>query len=403
MRKANLNILLFLAVIFGFAAVNLLMPKTDTVSTLEQRNIQPLPEYSAHRLFKGEYTREFDNYFADNFMFRTPIIQAGAQFKRLKGVPSDAAIIVGNEGETKYLIVADRAYTAYRYSEDASRQYADAVNRFAAGVDPSVRIFMLMAPTSVEFMNLTGYQSMTDSQQDAMALIGGMLSSSIRQVDAYNALAQHSDEYVYFRTDHHWTALGAYYAYRAFMESIGEEPVDLSQYESRQIPDFLGTSYKFTLHEKLRDKPDTLVYYIPFIPYEYRMYANSGKVYDRKVVNEAYAAAGSSAYLAFLGGDYPLGEIRTDNRNGKTLAVIKDSYANAFIPFLLPHYETIYYIDPRHYQSNLLIFMREKHVTDVLFLNNIKITDAQYLHNLKATGQAGIAQMLNGLMDEQAK
>jgi len=400
--RDKLNLVLFLVVIFGFAIVNLLRPHSETTSNLEQRDIAKQPEFTKDRFFAGEYTREFDNYFADNFAFRMSLIQVGSSIKELKGLPDDNGISIvekgGNnmggdqpasdgkagdgttdvgEGSTvadvnssKYIIAKDRAFIAFKYSATASKKYADALNQFRKSVGSDVRVYSLLAPTSIEFTDNKDIQKLTESQKDAFAHVNEQLDPSIGQVDAYSALAEHKGEYIYFRTDHHWTALGAYYAYSQFMDTIGEKPVPLSKYKKNTINDFLGTAYKQLLDAKLKKNPDTITYYTPFTDYTYTMHTSPTRSSEKKVVDPNFAKYSSTFYAVFLGGDYPWGEITTDNKNGKRIVVVKDSYANAFVPFLLPHFEKVFYFDPRHYQGNLLDFVKEHKITDVLFLNN---------------------------------
>jgi hypothetical protein len=118
------------------------------------------------------------------------------------------------------------------------------------------------------------------------------------------------------------------------------------------------------------------------------MYTSANKPVERNVVDPKYAKLSSTYYAAFLGGDFPWGEITTDNNNGKRIVVIKDSYANAFVPFLLPHFSKVYYLDPRYYKGNLIDFVKEQKITDVLFLNNSTVTR-----------NTGISKILNEKMD----
>jgi hypothetical protein len=406
-RQAKLNIILFLVFIFGLTAVNLLGSKSQTVSELEQRAIQKKPAFTLDRFFEGKFTREYDNFFADNFAFRSSLVQVGTDMKQLKGLPvGDTASIVVQGGDnmavnmnteagaavssattSKYLILEDRAFTLFTYSASAAEKYAQALNRFKASVDPKVHVYSLIAPTSSEFLENDKYKEMSDSQKEAFDHINQLLDPSIGRVDAYGALNEHRNEYVYFRTDHHWTALGAYYAYTKFIDTIGEKPVPLDQYEAGEIEGFLGTAYKGTLSTDLRSNPDRLTYYTPFVENTYTMHTSKGKSVVKKVVDPNYAK-GNTAYATFLGGDYPWGEIETSNQNGKRIAVVKDSYANAFVPFLLPHYEKVYYIDPRYLNENMLDFVKREKITDVLFLNNSTVARND-----------GIAKLLNEKMD----
>lgn len=113
---------------------------------------------------------------------------------------------------------------------------------------------------------------------------------------------------------------------------------------------------------------------MPFTPYDYTVYTTSDVALTRDVVGNASVNNRIPDYSVFLGGDFPWGVIKTNVKNKKHILVLKDSYANAFIPFLLPHYEEIYFIDPRHFKTNLLQFIKDKSINDVLMLNGSFVT-----------------------------
>ncbi len=278
----------------------------------------------------------------------------------------DGEIVVVDS--VRYLILDDRSVHLFTYSAAAAELFADALNRFKAAADPGVNVYCLLAPTSAEFVESRKYREMSDSQKAAFARVDGMLDPGIVRIDAYGALEKHRDDYLYFRTDHHWTALGAYYAYDRFMQAIDDEPVALEEYAAGVIEGFLGSDFKATSSEKLKANPDAISYYAPLREYVYTAYSTKDQPLDRRVVDPKYAGEEAGFYAVFLGGDFPWGKIETGNRNGKRIVVVKDSYANAFIPFLLPHFETVYYIDPRTFKGNLNDFAKEREITDVLFL-----------------------------------
>ncbi|MGE5454057.1 MAG: DHHW family protein, partial [Methylocystaceae bacterium] len=160
---------------------------------------------------------------------------------------------------------------------------------------------------------------------------------------------------------------GAYYAYAEFVKYTGSEPVPLSYYQSGQQDGFKGSFYNLTLDKTLAEKPDTLIYYQPFISSKFIIYNPEGTqeipILKMDNLNTEYK------YAVFLGGDHPLGRITTSVTNGKKIAVIKDSYGNAFIPFLLPHYQEIFVIDPRHYKEDLGKLVRDNGIQELLVLD----------------------------------
>ncbi|MBM7568733.1 DHHW family protein [Paenibacillus sacheonensis] len=376
-----LNAGTFLLILFGLGAFNLLGAHSAGLSELEQRKLAQTPTFTWNKLFKGEYARELESYFSDNIVFRSSLVQAGAGLKGLKGLPEKNGVSILERGDNtaasssvtgsdkvKYLIMNNQAVTLFNYSAEAGKQYAAAINKFKASVHSNVRVYALLAPSAAAFLNDSKYREMSDSQKDAFSAIYKQLSKGVNGVDAYSALEQHRSEYIYFRTDHHWTALGAYYAYTQLMKSMGEKPDSLSDYKKGTITGFLGSSYKATLSSNLKSHPDTITYYVPDGGYTYTV--RTKKSTSRQVVDPHYATAGNGFYAVFLGGDFPEGQILTVNKNGKRLVVVKDSYANAFIPFLIPHFEEIDMIDPRTYKGSLAAIVKSKKITDVLFLNS---------------------------------
>ncbi len=273
-------------------------------------------------------------------------------------------------GSVRYLILDDRAVTLFEYSAEAAERYAKALNRFRERTDSAVRVYSMLVPTSAEFAEAPGYEAMNDSQKEAFAHIDDGLDPSIVRVDAYGALKSRAGEYLFFRTDHHWTALGAYYAYAQLMEAMEEKPIEYGRYAKGTIEGVLGSDYKATGNAKLKAHPDTLTYCVPLGSYKYYAYTKQDKPLEKKAVDPKYAKLGNGAYAVFLGGDYPWGAIETGTANGRRILVVKDSFGNALIPYLIPHFETIYYIDPRSYGGSLTGFLRDRNIQDVLFLNN---------------------------------
>lgn len=196
-------------------------------------------------------------------------------------------------------------------------------------------------------------------------------------VDAYTALEAHRKQYIYYRTDHHWTALGAYYAYTAY---VGEEnAAPLEDMEEYRLPGFLGTMYKFTSmipqNSALAENPDEIIYYRQ--P-DAEAYAYSGGEMDdpkpMSVILSPEESDPEFKYSVFLGGDHALVKITTSAAGGKSVLVVKDSYANALIPYLVNNYAVIYIADPRYLGSDdkpfsITKFIADNNVGELLFVN----------------------------------
>jgi hypothetical protein len=269
------------------------------------------------------------------------------------------------------LIVGNRAMEIYKFNQAPADNYAGKLIKFAGGLE-NVKVYSLLAPTQIEFVKSEKYKNISDSQKQGIDYVYGELGEKVMPVDAYTPLKENSDKYVYFRTDHHWTALGAYYAYTGFCSAAGLEPLPLDRYEQGEVPDFLGSLYTITLSKALRNNPDTIRYYKPPVRNTYHVYYEGATKIDLIDLNRA---KDKNKYRIFISGDRPMGKVVSENKNGKKILVIKDSYGNAFVPFLVPHYEEVYVIDPRQYKNSVKELIQKEGIQEVLFLNYALITN----------------------------
>ena len=235
---------------------------------------------------------------------------------------------------------------------------------------------MLVIPLSSEITfpdNLKDEINSSDQHQ-AMQDIQAKMNDKVKSVDIYDALMQHRNEYIYFRTDHHWTALGAYYAYRQFCETKGIEPEDLTGYETKEFDGFLGSFYNDTSDAKLKTNPDVVTAYLPHDESVLHVTASDGTKYDWPVIYDVSNYGAGLKYSTFIASDNPYTEIENKSlTDGSSCVVVKESFGNAFIPFLVDHYQTIYVIDYRYWTGSVSKIAEEKGVSDVIFLNNLSM------------------------------
>lgn len=274
----------------------------------------------------------------------------------------------GVENFTSIIIYNNRAMELFYYRESRLQYYIDMANRLQSKL-PDCQIYSLIAPTSTEFYSPEKYHSLSQSQKDAISFVYSKLNSNIKTVDAYDEISRHTNEYIYFKTDHHWTARGAYYAYRAFAKTAGLDPVPMEKYSKDRIDNFLGSFYRSTQSEKLKKNPDYVELFMPFTEHKGEIFQDINMVnpYPIKAVRNKISS--SNKYIAFSGGDSPLTVFKTEVKNGKKILVLKESFGNAFIPFLLPHYEEIYVIDPRQLQTDLIKFINDHKIKDIILIN----------------------------------
>ena len=203
------------------------------------------------------------------------------------------------------------------------------------------------------------------------------MNPSIKCVKAYDELEKHQHEYIQFNTDHHWTGRGAYYAYLAFCGSAGIEPLAIEKFEIKKINNFIGTLYNFTRSEDLKQNKDYVEYFK--IPNTTKAtYFNENLTIEKKTKLYSEYARGGNSYGVFLGGDYPMMHIKSDVKNGQKILIIKDSYGNAFSPFLCAHYEDVYIVDYRYLKSNIKNIMKKYSIDNVIFAHNVFVINSSY-------------------------
>ena len=258
-------------------------------------------------------------------------------------------------------------------SDSAAEYYAQTISEFKKNA-PEYKVYNLVIPNHTEFACprrlIEDGTVPTTVQADLIKKIFQSYTEDVQPINCYNHLGAHIDEYIYFNTDHHWTGLGAYYAYKAFCEQTGQEPLDLSTCTEKTIPDFEGTlaSYDETVMNNL----DTVHFWtFPYATHAKRLPEMGAEMEDTTVYYEE-ESPGSLAYGVFIYGDSPLFiEYNDELQNGKKIAVIKESYGNAFVPYLTNNYQEVHVIDPRHWSGNLKSYMQDNGIDEVLFLNNV--------------------------------
>lgn len=270
---------------------------------------------------------------------------------------------------TSVIEIGDRVMEPYGNAYKNMKAYADTLNALKATM-PDTKVYCLMAPTAVEFYAPSKYNAgISKSQYEGMCYIYENLKDII-PVNVYSEVAAHTDEYLYFRSDHHWTARGAYYAYRAFAKVADFTPVDKDTLQTGTLSPFLGSLYRYTKSTSLENNPDYVEYFLP--PVDTTATASDTDAamsdsYSVKVVNTETPS--SNKYLAFVGGDHGVVKITTQAQSDKSIVIIKESFGNAFAPWLCANYKTVYVLDPRLLTLNLADFVKTNSIDEVLFLN----------------------------------
>ena len=288
--------------------------------------------------------------------------------------------------------VGDTGYEMYSYVDSTAKKYADNVNAVADALAGKASVYMLPIPLSSGISlpdELYGKDIFAD-QKDAEQKIIGYMNGNVKSVALYDALLAHRTEYVYFRTDHHWTATGAYYAYEQFCKAKGITPTPISSYTVDEYDGFLGTFYRDSnQNATMGANPDKVVAYHPLSTEATLDYGDSenASLTRGKIIYDESTAPASLKYGAFITGDNAYSVINNpDVTDGSSCIVVKESFGNAFVPFLTDHYQTIYVLDYRYWKGSISQFAQDKGVQDVLFVNNLSAIRSTalvgYLHNV---------------------
>ena len=275
------------------------------------------------------------------------------------------------------VIVGDAAYELYTYSDAIADNYALAVNKVAAALDQKADVYDILIPlgSGITFPDNLRDQIKSSDQREAMSSIQAKMDETVKTEDIYDSLMTNRNEYIYFRTDHHWTALGAYYAYEDFCEVKGITPEALDSYETSEFDGFLGSFYNDTnANATLKANADVVTAYHPNMDAIMHVTDSRGVEYDSKVIFDESKAAAGLKYSCFIAGDNPITEIENKElTDGSSCIVVKESFGNAFVPFLVDHYQTIYVVDYRYWKGSISELAQEKNVDDVIFVNNLSM------------------------------
>lgn len=403
--KASVVIFAAVLLLFGFISA---VDKNKTVSKEENRKLAEKPKFTLSSLFSGEYTVDFENFYSDNFPARSFFISCNSKisdlFTRFSGDNGEvvvqtkkkdgdfvgegvdllgdkrqgmkentAAVTPDSEASIQgsILIAGNRALEIYYHSDDNAKNYAAVINKTAKSMPDGVKFYSMLCPTAVEFYGTAQYREGVHSQRDSIQKIYNQLDKSIIKVDAYSNLVDNVTDYIYFRTDHHWTARGAYCGYKAFCDVSGNTAPALNSFATHQLDGFVGSLYKTSQASVLANNPDYVECFDLNVDAQNVVYPTKDMNPSDGVSTYVIAKTvnDSNKYLAFIAGDQPLEKITTSVKNGKKILILKESYGNALVPFLCNNYEEVYVIDPRWIDMDLGEFVAKNGINDVMAIN----------------------------------
>lgn len=273
-------------------------------------------------------------------------------------------------GETiNGILVYNRvAYELFGGGESLAQDYAKAISDIKNHFGDGIKVYNVVVPTHCGVTLPEKFSDRVSSQEDYLNTICSSYSADVIGVNAYDTIMHHRDEYLYFNTDHHWTGLAAYYAYRDFCKAAGVEAISLDDMERNKIEDYYGSLANDIEDSSLLDE-DYVEYFTVNYDIDTTLYDSNAEDPQDYMLIHSYAE-GVNSYGVFLGGDQPLMVTKNKNGNGKKIAVIKESYGNAFAPFIAYTYSEAHIMDFRDIDFDLKQYLIDNEIDEVIFVNN---------------------------------
>ena len=448
----NLGIILFAGVMLLGAFLGLLFFARPKTSEKEKRSLAKYPSFTMKTFLNGEYFSDVSTWYSDTYPFRDALVSADQKLKGLYGIESKTMMVgeekqadeipdindnteavtetttaatteaatenteagatteattekvrevdppdskgmdeeIQNQIQQNLYVKGDAAYSVYYFGKENCTNYVAALNNVAAELKGQTTVYNILVPNNSgvmlsedELSKLAG-----SDQEQAIDYYYSIESDDVKTVDTIKTLREHNDEYLYFRTDHHWTQLAAYYVYQNFCKVKGIEAHDLSYYDKKEFKNILGTFYSTLGNSNMEANPDTVDAYVPKGTNDMTFWDTDGKEWNWNVIYDVDSWASSSKYMTFIGGDRPMEVIENPQiKDGSSCVVLKESYGNCFVPFLVDHYQTVYVLDYRYTTVNVLDFVKEKQADDLIIINNITII-----------GSTSVVDLISGLL-----
>ena len=422
-RALSVRIFAFIMLLGGIVGIMFFF-RPDT-SEVEKRKLAEFPKPTLSSFLNGEYFYDLSLWYSDTYPMRDGLIAADQKIESLYGITPSTMMVgsrkisddipdideaqadSGNEQpqEVEQISAPDSrameseiqkqiqqnlyvkdgaAYSLYYYDQTAADIYTSALSKAAGELEGKTNVYSILVPNnSGAMLSDRELEALGGADQEQAIDYYYNLSEGVKTVDTIKTLREHNDEYLYFRTDHHWTQLAAYYVYQNFCEEKGIRPNELSDFQKMTFSPFLGTFYQELQNEDMAANPDFVDAYIPMATNDMTYWETDGSQVNWHVIQDVTGWNKNSLYSCFIGGDKPLVQINNPNlSDGSSCVVVKESYGNSFVPFLVDHYQTVYVIDFRYTKNNVMDFVQEHNVQDLIIINNISIIASE---NVAAT------------------
>ena len=350
--------IIFILTLFLFLIINVIVPDREK-SVQENRMLATKPKFRLSSLISGDYDEKFEAYMDDQFVGRDVWRKLKVTVDRIGGSRLENGVYIGMNGQLlEQIEVADENHLAANIK--AIKSFSESQSK--------IPVRMMLVPDAANVLNHSlPALAKPEDQTQMFSMVRKDLGDSVEWIDVSTELNQHKTEKIYYKTDHHWTTLGAFYAFQAAAPSLGIDGDLSGKYVSYAVSDSFSGMLASKSGVNLGEKEQIDIY----VPTEEDTdlivdYVDEGKrstsLYDSSKLKE------KDQYTVFLGGNSSLLDIRTVSTSTKRLLLVKDSFANSFIPFLTPYYREIVVVDPRYYSGTINDLMDSYRISEVLFL-----------------------------------
>ena len=350
--------IIFILTLFLFLIINVIVPDREK-SVQENRVLATKPKFRLSSLISGDYDEKFEAYMDDQFVGRDMWRKLKVMVDRIGGSRLENGVYIGTNGQLlEQIEVADENHLAANIK--AIKSFSESQSK--------IPVRMMLVPDAANVLNHSlPALAKPEDQTQMFSMVRKDLGDSVEWIDVSTELNKHKTEKIYYKTDHHWTTLGAFYAFQAAAPSLGIEGDLSGKYVSYAVSDSFNGMLASKSGVNLGEKEQIDIY----VPTEEDTdlivdYVDEGKrstsLYDSSKLKE------KDQYTVFLGGNSSLLDIRTVSTSTKRLLLVKDSFANSFIPFLTPYYREIVVVDPRYYSGTINDLMDSYRISEVLFL-----------------------------------
>ena len=350
--------IIFILTLFLFLIINVIVPDREK-SVQENRMLATKPKFRLSSLTSGDYDEKFEAYMDDQFVGRDVWRKLKVTVDRIGGSRLENGVYIGTNGQLlEQIEVADENHLAANIK--AIKSFSESQSK--------IPVRMMLVPDAANVLNHSlPALAKPEDQTQMFSMVRKDLGDSVEWIDVSTELNKHKTEKIYYKTDHHWTTLGAFYAFQAAAPSLGIDGDLSGKYVSYAVSDSFNGMLASKSGVNLGEKEQIDIY----VPTEEDTdlivdYVDEGKrstsLYDSSKLKE------KDQYTVFLGGNSSLLDIRTVSTSTKRLLLVKDSFANSFIPFLTPYYREIVVVDPRYYSGTINDLMDSYRISEVLFL-----------------------------------